>query len=374
MDYWIRIAEENGITRKQFMSRIKEQGWSPEKAATTPIEIHKPFKQSEQNQHWIELANKNGINYKNFFQRVQRGWDPERAATEPVRKPKPKSITKWYPVAEKNGISRSIFLERIRSYHWSPEKAATTPLRRQSDEYRHWCKIARKNGLSAKGFWWRVNEKFMSLEEAATTPVTPNEECVKRAKEESLALIEVTNELALKNPNNPKYLFRITPHHREIARENGIPDTALEARVYKHGWTVQEAITKPVRKNDLEQLDGYKEYLALAKKNNIHPQTFKHRVEIGFSMEEAATIPTNELRKKRDDQEWIELALKNGIKYTTYIQRTNLLGWTPEQAATTPPLAPGQHLNEEKKQAAVEGFNRFMGKKESGGERDAQAE
>src|SRR5690606_31087061 len=51
----------------------------------------------------------------------------------------------------------------------------------------------------------------------------------------------------------------------------------------------------------------------------------------------AITTPVGKRNAWRWD-EFKEIAEANGIRYRTYLDRITRMGWTPERAATTPPL------------------------------------
>ena len=74
-------AEANGINREALGQRVRQYGWSIERAKTEPIR-EKLFYHG----NWLSVALKNGIKSETFYARINRGWDDERAATEPVAK------------------------------------------------------------------------------------------------------------------------------------------------------------------------------------------------------------------------------------------------------------------------------------------------
>jgi hypothetical protein len=89
----LQIAASNGVGRITFQTRIS-RGWDAERAAMTP-----PFSKADNADRFRQLANdnriipvvikelaaQNGINYKTLSWRILRaGWDHQRAATEPV--------------------------------------------------------------------------------------------------------------------------------------------------------------------------------------------------------------------------------------------------------------------------------------------------
>lgn len=57
--------------------------------------------------------------------------------------------------------------------------------------------------------------------------------------------------------------MHITPEQYEIARLNGIGKKNVENRVWGHGWTVERAITQPLRGVDV--ISTEKEFFGGAK-------------------------------------------------------------------------------------------------------------
>jgi hypothetical protein len=84
-----KIAEDNGISRKNVRQRYYDYLWSIERAITEPI---KQVKQSTWSE-WKDIALKNGIYNELFHVRLKKGWLPEKAATEPITKRKKYNTT-----------------------------------------------------------------------------------------------------------------------------------------------------------------------------------------------------------------------------------------------------------------------------------------
>jgi hypothetical protein len=268
----------------------------------------------------------------------------------------------WLNEALKNGISRTNYYRRIKEKGMSPEEAATTPVREPRKD-RYWIKLAEKNGISRGTYITRVDRNFWTPEEAASTPVMSSEETTKRAREQNAEFIKITHDRINKNPNN---LFKITSKHIEEAKRNGIKKGTVRKRVFSYGWTVQEAITLPVTRKPRTKPKEFEKYRELAIQNNINPDTFRSRVMLqGWDMKKAATKPIVKSVKgyrwgKHAD--WLEKALKNGIKERTFKARISK-GWTPEEASTIPTLKPGEFRNEETKEKANEGYKRYRNNK-----------
>lgn len=299
------VAKNNGIHTRAYRRRIKESGWSPEKAA------HTPLKGKSDSRVWILKASENDIPYNTYMDRLQKlGWSKEKSATTP---PKTRSDSESIKLAEQNGVTRSAYIYRVEELFWEPEEAATTTL-------------MTKKEVSDLG-----NQTLSEYR-------------------------EIINERTFNDEDN---LFSVTPQHLEVAAENGIDVTNVHSRVYGGGWTVQDAITIPVREMIFSKTENLDEYRKTAEQNGISYRTLSGRVTRGWTLEDAATrslVDPTELR--RADKEWIEKALANGINKLTYIARIDQLGWSKEDASTTQPLARGEYLNEETKRKVLDAFEK----------------
>lgn len=118
-----KIAESNGISRKNVSQRYWDYGWDIEKAITKPIE--------EKESDWLtwkETAIKNGISNPLYNARLKKGMTPEKAATTPIGVGRSKGLWADYKeLAESNGIKADTFYSRVRKGD-TPEKAATIPV------------------------------------------------------------------------------------------------------------------------------------------------------------------------------------------------------------------------------------------------------
>jgi hypothetical protein len=342
---WLEVATQNGINETTFKTRIG-RGWTPEKAAATPKTIYRDHN------HWLELAKENGIKASNYHQRIYKGWRPERAATEPLKNNL--EHKEWLKLAEQNGISPAAYNRRINESGWSRKKAATEPIKSRDD--REWSKIAVQNGIHRDTFYYRVDQCFWTPEEAATTKPMPTEQIIEKATGLLKEYRAIEHERLFKDKNN---LFKATPQHFAIAEGNGISKGTVKSRIYKLGWTIQEAITVPVRKA-LKKPEGYDKYYQLAIQNGLSRITFRDRIRNGWDLEEAATkSPLDSRNRRRMDKEWIDLAIENGIGYRTYLNRVDRLGWTPKEAATTKKLSKGEYSNAVRKERSLEGYSKF---------------
>ncbi|MHB8124685.1 MAG: hypothetical protein ACYDEJ_03410 [Desulfitobacteriaceae bacterium] len=135
------------------------------------------------------------------------------------------------------------------------------------------------------------------------------------------------------------YQFYITPTDYLAAARNGVSANALEQRIRARAWPKERAIATPPR-----TMRFSKSILNLAKQNGISYNTFISRVNWGWDKMRAATEPLQDrkeqvriMHEKRRvyPREFVEMAKKNGIKYTTFKARV-LYGWDMEAAATRP--------------------------------------
>ncbi|PEO88144.1 hypothetical protein CN571_15710 [Bacillus pseudomycoides] len=84
----------------------------------------------------------------------------------------------------------------------------------------------------------------------------------------------------------------------EFAKKNGVPRRNVDIRVRYLGWTIEQAITKPLMSK--RDRPGYKGFAEIAEKNGIPYKTFVSRVKIlNWSLEEAANTPTKHRSNRR---------------------------------------------------------------------------
>lgn len=89
-----------------------------------------------------------------------------------------------------------------------------------------------------------------------------------------------------------------------------------------------------------EKVEITKEHYEIAKKNGIGKHNVWQRVnEYFWSIERAITEPVKKYRKRNWSQ-WRELAEKHGVSADVFYTRVSKRGMTPEQAATTPMATP----------------------------------
>lgn len=137
------------------------------------------------------------------------------------------------------------------------------------------------------------------------------------------------------------YNYYITDEDYAIAKKNGIKPATVWDRVRRHGWSKQDAITKPVRKNG-----KLKKWIKIAESNGISYTTFANRIYIlGWSLEKASTVKNGRNKYPK----WVFDNLeKNGIKYNTFVYRVKN-GWDMETACTGKTLTNKESLKRGRK-------------------------
>jgi len=137
------------------------------------------------------------------------------------------------------------------------------------------------------------------------------------------------------------YDFYITPEEYEIAEQHGISRQMVNNRVRSLGWNKEIALTQ--EPNVRKLLD--KELVNKAKENGIGRETLRYRINNGWNLEDASTIPpldTKELmrtlgeKSRKYSKELIEIAKTNGISIKTFYERIHIYKWDVVKAANTP--------------------------------------
>ena len=83
--YFDENEHRAAVSLNTYKVRISREGMTFEEALTTPPK--RTNKVSDEYKRWSNIAVENGINKAYFWQRVKEyGWSFERAATDPVRK------------------------------------------------------------------------------------------------------------------------------------------------------------------------------------------------------------------------------------------------------------------------------------------------
>jgi transposase-like protein len=121
------------------------------------------------------------------------------------------------------------------------------------------------------------------------------------------------------------------PSIASLARKHGLYPATVKARL-KHGWSLKEALTVPVRKIRLSKasLTGK---ASLARKHGLSPNSVYKRLKNGQSLKEALATPPQGVSNPNSIA---ALARKHGVNPATVQERVGKYGWSLEKALTTP--------------------------------------
>lgn len=129
----------------------------------------------------------------------------------------------------------------------------------------------------------------------------------------------------------------------ESAATLGISKQNVNNRYFNCGWTLEDALTKPVGKRGRSKYSPA--IIALAEANGVSRDRFYQRVRAGMSEQDAATTPVlskaeaikqNQARQWKVDPAHRKLAEANGIPYITFHKRVTHSKWDSYLAATVP--------------------------------------
>jgi len=141
------LALSNGVSNRNLVQRVRNCGWSIEKACNEPLQHQYTKKNVTDEMRAILKSNNISMDmYKNRI--LIRGWDKNRALNTPpltkseVMAIKDKATRKIslesYDIAHKNGLTNKLVIKRVYA-GWALERAITTP--RMT---RHECAVASK--------------------------------------------------------------------------------------------------------------------------------------------------------------------------------------------------------------------------------------
>lgn len=162
------------------------------------------------------------------------------------------------------------------------------------------------------------------------------------------------------------YDFYITPDEYAAAQDNGISPVLLEQRIRLLAWPKSKAIiTPPHKKNPI------KDWVKIAERNGICYSTLRYRINrLGWDPERAATQPLQDRKKqakkahessRKYPKEITDLLAKHNIPYDTFRHRIKA-GWDMYEAATKPKMTRREIGLMTKEQRSKE-FKRFFKKK-----------
>ncbi|PLR84639.1 hypothetical protein CVD25_00975 [Bacillus canaveralius] len=143
-----------------------------------------------------------------------------------------------YAAAEELGVSQETVYQRVYVHGWSIKRAISTPLAKRNAygwvENKH---LAAQNGVPYRTYLNRVQAGW-SFKEAAGTP--------------SMARLDTVKAM------NAAKQFVFSPEQLEEARRNGISPKNAWRRVKVLGWSIEDAVSRPVMSNE-ESLQRAKE-------------------------------------------------------------------------------------------------------------------
>ncbi|PGE00006.1 hypothetical protein [Bacillus pseudomycoides] len=125
-----------------------------------------------------------------------------------------------------------------------------------------------------------------------------------------------------------KYKEVITFEDYDKATENGISKANVYQRVHVYGWSVERAITEPVKKRNIGGKYSHERMLAIAESNGISKSTYYSRLRKGMSRRDAAMKP-------KGHTVFLEIATEHGISDICFYKRVER-GMNPYIAATKP--------------------------------------
>ena len=86
----------------------------------------------------------------------------------------------------------------------------------------------------------------------------------------------------------------ITPEDFKVAEANGLDRQLVHSRVYHRGWSVQRAITQPVKEKRPKR--DWKYLHKRLEENGIPLSTFYTRVnQLGMTSEKASSMPVKDM-------------------------------------------------------------------------------
>ena len=127
----------------------------------------------------------------------------------------------------------------------------------------------------------------------------------------------------------------LTNEDIQTAKDNGLSYDIVYKRFYYSGWSVADAINKPVR---VQKPSLWSQWSPIAIPNNVSRYLFYHRTKkLGWEPEKAASTPSEGRGRKRlFTKEQEETAAKNGISYKNLYHRVYERKWPIERAMTEP--------------------------------------
>ncbi|OLN21886.1 hypothetical protein BTO30_12365 [Domibacillus antri] len=144
-----------------------------------------------------------------------------------------------------------------------------------------------------------------------------------------------------------KRYYYITPDDWETAERNNLNRSTVRSRVNTYGWDIDRAVTTPA--NPIKRYAFTKEEKELMDKNGLKLNTVYCRIRRGWDRREAVTTPAMSLEQAgkiarkvnctRFTEEQLIVMEQNGTPYNTAFNRVAKLGWSVEEAISTPVMS-----------------------------------
>ena len=245
------------------------------------------------------------INLTTFYRRISIGWTLEAALTTPVTAKENEMVVKIidhlgneYPTKAAMykfyNIKKTTFEKRI-GLGWTLEAALTTPAGTNckkvydhlGNEYLSQAAMCKFYNIKSSVFLNRI-ELGWTLEAALTTPVKTSN---RRRKNGHIKVYD--------------HLGHEYPSQTAMCKFYGIKQCSFLSRI-KNGWTLEAALTTPIintpariaRKKGFSKVydhlgNEYPSQAAMCKFYGIVRNTFVKRIALGWTLEEALTVPKN---------------------------------------------------------------------------------
>jgi len=117
-----------------------------------------------------------------------------------------------------------------------------------------------------------------------------------------------------KKPYNQKYLYRGKYYTiKELAKISEIGSTGIYSRIKKYGFSVEDAVEKPNMCRSAKKYKYKNELLTVVeieKKYGILKSTFNHRINNGWSIEKAIETPA----RPKDDNDIVGITINENNK------------------------------------------------------------
>lgn len=154
-------------------------------------------------------------------------------------------------------------------------------------------KEAFDNGVRYMMLYHRIHNKKWGVDKAISTPPTPKE-----VKDETFYEYDKVFETYGNGKRTVFGPYELTLEQIETASRNGIRYHTLYNRLARKGWDVESATTVHPNPQGIKSDIYNTDQLALAESNGIQYDTLRKRLNRGWTMEDATTIPPDRSRRR----------------------------------------------------------------------------